>query len=212
MKKTPKGRLPTPRAAQHVKSKADLGLPAKVVSQLKEISGHVKQRSRAFSRALNPAKGLIVLFSGPSGTGKIKAAEVIANELRLDLYRIDLSAAVGKYMGETEKNLNRLFDTTQASKTILFLDEGDALFGKRSEVKDAHDRYANIEVGYLLERMEDYDGMVILATNLKTNIDPAFVRRLRFIIEFPRPSVEDRRDLWGNRDTPAPKKRPPRKA
>ena len=201
--------------AQQIKSAAtwaDLVLPTEVVSKLRDISSQAKQSSRAPSRALNPAKGLIVLLSGPSGTGKLKAAEVIANELRLGLYRIDLSAVMSKYMGDTEKHLRRLFDTTEAANAILFFDEADALFGKRSGPNDAHDRYANIDVGSLLERMEDYVGLVILATNLRNNIDEAFVRRLRFIIEFPRPTADERKDVWGRHIPTATKKRPPPKA
>jgi SpoVK/Ycf46/Vps4 family AAA+-type ATPase len=136
------------------------------------------------------------LFSGASGTGKTMAAEIIAGDLRLDLYRIDLSGVVSKYIGETEKNLNRIFAEAQSSNAILFFDEADALFGKRSEVKDSHDRYANIEVAYLLQRMEEYDGIVILATNLRKNMDAAFVRRMRFIIDFPFPDATDRERIW----------------
>ena len=124
------------------------------------------------------------------------AAEVIANDLRLNLYRIDLSAVVSKYIGETEKNLRRLFDAAEGGSTILFFDEADALFGKRSEVKDSHDRYANIEINYLLQRMEGYSGLAILATNMKSALDPAFVRRLRFIINFPFPGVAERKRMW----------------
>jgi SpoVK/Ycf46/Vps4 family AAA+-type ATPase len=124
------------------------------------------------------------------------AAEVLANELRLNLYRIDLSAVVSKYIGETEKNLRSLFDAAENGGTILFFDEADALFGKRSEVKDAHDRYANIEVNYLLQRMEAYGGLAILATNMKSALDPAFMRRLRFVIHFPMPGPSERKLIW----------------
>ena len=124
------------------------------------------------------------------------AAEVIARELQLDLYKIDLSQVVSKYIGETEKNLHQIFREAQSSSAILFFDEADALFGKRSEVKDAHDRYANIEISYLLQKMEEYDGIAILATNLRRNMDDAFVRRLRFIIEFPFPDEEYRERIW----------------
>jgi SpoVK/Ycf46/Vps4 family AAA+-type ATPase len=201
--------------AQHIKSPAtwaDLVLPAEVVSELKQVSSQAKQSSRASSREPNKAKGLIVLFSGPGGTRKIRAAEAIAGELRLDLYRIDLSALARKYMGETEKILGRLFDTTEATKSVLLFDEADALFGMRSGPEDAHGRYANIEVGDLLKRMEDYDGLVILSTNLRTNIDEAFVRRLQFIIEFPPPSAEDREDIWRRCVPSATRKCPPSKA
>jgi SpoVK/Ycf46/Vps4 family AAA+-type ATPase len=136
------------------------------------------------------------LFAGESGTGKTLAAEVIANELRLDLYRIDLSSVVSKYIGETEKNLRRLFDAAEDGGAILFFDEADALFGKRSEVKDAHDRYANIEINYLLQRMEQYRGLAILATNMKSSLDAAFTRRLRFIVNFPFPGVPERQQMW----------------
>jgi SpoVK/Ycf46/Vps4 family AAA+-type ATPase len=124
------------------------------------------------------------------------AAEVIAKDLRLDLYRIDLSAVVNKYIGETEKNLRRLFDAAEDGGAILFFDEADALFGKRSEVKDSHDRYANIEINYLLQRLEAYRGLAILATNLKSSLDAAFMRRLRFIVNFPFPGKEERKTIW----------------
>src|SRR4029078_7766867 len=129
-------------------------------------------------------KGLSVLFAGPSGTGKTMAAEIIAGELGLDLYKIDLAVVVSKYIGETEKNLGRIFAEAEASNAILFFDEADALFGKRGEVGDAHDRYANLEVAYLLQRIEEYEGITILATNLRKNMDDAFVRRMQFIVEF----------------------------
>src|SRR4051794_19433069 len=145
---------------------------------------------------MNRGFSISALFSGDSGTGKTMAAEVIANELRLNLYRIDLSAVVSKYIGETEKNLRRLFDAAEAGGSILFFDEADALFGKRSEVKDSHDRYANIEINYLLQRMEAYRGLAILASNMKAALDAAFVRRLRFIIDFPFPGVAERALIW----------------
>jgi SpoVK/Ycf46/Vps4 family AAA+-type ATPase len=145
---------------------------------------------------MNRGFGISALFAGVSGTGKTMAAEVIANELRLNLYRIDLSQVVNKYIGETEKNLRRLFDAAEDGGAILFFDEADALFGKRSEVKDSHDRYANIEINYLLQRMESYRGLAILATNLKSALDPAFLRRLRFVVNFQFPSAADRRRLW----------------
>jgi SpoVK/Ycf46/Vps4 family AAA+-type ATPase len=139
---------------------------------------------------------LNVLFAGPSGTGKTMAAEIMANELGLDLYKIDLSTVVSKYIGETEKNLARIFEEAETSNAILFFDEADALFGKRSEVRDSHDRYANIEISYLLQRMEEYDGMAILATNLHKNMDDAFVRRMHFTVEFPFPDARHRRLIW----------------
>jgi SpoVK/Ycf46/Vps4 family AAA+-type ATPase len=140
--------------------------------------------------------GISALFAGESGTGKTMAAEVIANHLRLGLYRIDLSAVVSKYIGETEKNLRRVFDAAEDGGAILFFDEADALFGKRSEVKDSHDRYANIEINYLLQRMEAYRGLAILSTNMKSALDPAFLRRLLFIVNFPFPGVAERKAIW----------------
>ena len=140
--------------------------------------------------------GISALFSGVSGTGKTMAAEVLANELRLDLYRIDLSAVVSKYIGETEKNLRRVFDAAEEGGAILLFDEADALFGKRTEVKDSHDRYANIEVSYLLQRVEAYRGLAILTTNLKSALDTAFLRRIRFILSFPFPDLEQRAEIW----------------
>ena len=137
-----------------------------------------------------------MLFTGPSGTGKTMAAEIMAGELGLDLYKIDLSTVVSKYIGETEKNLARVFDEAETSNAILFFDEADALFGKRSEVRDSHDRYANIETSYLLQRMEEYDGMAILATNLHKNMDEAFVRRMHFTVEFPFPDAANRQRIW----------------
>jgi SpoVK/Ycf46/Vps4 family AAA+-type ATPase len=179
----------------------DIILPSDRVRQLREICNCVKYRGVVFEkwgfdRKLSLGKGLHVLFSGPPGTGKTMAAEIIANELELDLYKIDLSNMVSKYIGETEKNLSRVFEEAEASNAILFFDEADALFGKRSEVRDSHDRYANIEVGYLLQRMEEYEGIVILATNFRRNMDEAFVRRIHFSVEFPFPDEGDRRQIW----------------
>jgi vesicle-fusing ATPase len=136
------------------------------------------------------------LFAGESGTGKTLAAEVIAGELELDLYRIDLAATVSKYIGETEKNLRRLFDAAEASGAVLLFDEADALFGRRGEVRDGHDRYANLEVAYLLQRMESYRGLAILTTNMRANVDRAFLRRLRFVVQFPFPDAGGRAELW----------------
>lgn len=149
-----------------------------------------------FDHKLAMGKGLNVLFAGPSGTGKTMAADVMAGELGLELYKIDLSSVVSKYIGETEKNLARIFTEAETSNAILFFDEADALFGKRSEVRDAHDRYANIEISYLLQRMEEYDGMAILATDLHKNLDEAFVRRMHFTVEFPLPNEKNRRRIW----------------
>jgi SpoVK/Ycf46/Vps4 family AAA+-type ATPase len=137
-----------------------------------------------------------VLFAGPPGTGKTMAAEIIAGELGLDLYKIDLSTIVSKYIGETEKNLERIFVEATTSNAILFFDEADALFGKRSEVRDSHDRYANIEISYLLQRMEAYDGVTILATNMRANLDEAFTRRLQFAVDYPFPDEEYRLRIW----------------
>jgi SpoVK/Ycf46/Vps4 family AAA+-type ATPase len=152
--------------------------------------------SWGFDQHLAMGKGLCTLFAGPSGTGKTMAADIVANDLGLELYKVDLSTLVSKYIGETEKNLDRIFVAAQEANAILFFDEADAIFGKRSEVKDAHDRYANIEVGYLLQKIEEYDGVVILATNLRKNIDDAFIRRLHMAIEFPFPDEEDRLRIW----------------
>ncbi len=179
----------------------DMVLPADRLEQLRELCDQVKYRTLVldawgFHRKLALGKGLNALFAGPPGTGKTMAAEIIAHELGLDLYKIDLASMVSKYIGETEKNLARLFAEAESGNAILFFDEADALFGKRSEVKDAHDRYANIEISYLLQRMEAYEGVVILATNLRKNMDDAFVRRLHFTIDFPLPAVEERRRIW----------------
>jgi ATP-dependent 26S proteasome regulatory subunit len=179
----------------------DIVLPEDKVAQLKEICNQVKHRYRVFGewgfdQKLSYGKGLSVLFSGPPGTGKTMAAEVIAHELQLDLYKIDLSGVVSKYIGETEKNLSKIFHEAETSNAILFFDEADALFGKRTQVSDAHDRYANIETSYLLQKMEEYEGVVILATNLRENMDEAFTRRIRFIVEFPFPDTASRLEIW----------------
>jgi SpoVK/Ycf46/Vps4 family AAA+-type ATPase len=145
---------------------------------------------------MNRGLGVSVLFAGASGTGKTMAAEVIANELHLPLYRVDLSTVVNKYIGETEKNLRRLFDAAEDGGAILHCDEADALFGKRSEVKDSHDRHANIEIDYLLQRIEAFRGLAILTTNMKNALDSAFLRRLRFVVNFPFPGVAEREAIW----------------
>ncbi len=179
----------------------DIVLHPNQITQLKDICKETEYRDLVhqkwgFAEKLSFGKGLNVLFSGSSGTGKTMAAEVIAYQLQLDLYKIDLSQIVSKYIGETEKNLNRIFTAASNSNAILFFDEADALFGKRSEVQDARDRYANIEVGYLLQKMEEYDGIAILTTNHRSNMDEAFERRLRFIIEFPLPDIKNRHLIW----------------
>ncbi len=179
----------------------DLVLPPQEAKLLRQIAAQVSQRAKVyeewgFSQRMNRGLGISALFGGDSGTGKTMAAEVIANELRLNLYRIDLSAVVSKYIGETEKNLRKLFDAAEDGGAILCFDEADALFGKRSEVRDSHDRYANIEINYLLQRMESYRGLAILATNMKSALDPAFIRRLRFIVNFPFPGPVERRTIW----------------
>jgi len=180
---------------------SDLVLPAGQLQMLRDVAAQVRQRSRVYDAWGFAAKGtrglgISVLFAGASGTGKTMAAEVLARELRLDLYRIDLSQVVSKYIGETEKNLRRVFDGAEAGGAVLLFDEADALFGKRSEVKDSHDRYANIEIGYLLQRMESYRGLAILTTNIKDVMDIAFLRRLRFVVHFPFPEAALRAEIW----------------
>jgi hypothetical protein len=180
---------------------SDLVLPADQLAQLREVCDQARFRDVVFGewgfdRRLSLGKGLNVLFSGPPGTGKTMAAEVVANELGLDLYKIDLSQVVSKYIGETEKNLDRVFAAAESASAILFFDEADALFGKRSEVRDSHDRYANVEVSYLLQKMEEYEGVAILATNLRQQLDAAFLRRISFVLNFPFPDEESRRRIW----------------
>lgn len=190
--------------AQRLDVKANwshLVLPPEPLSLLQQITAQVEHRMRVYSdwgfdEKMNRGMGLSVLFAGESGTGKTMAAEVIANSLQLNLYRIDLSSVVSKYIGETEKNLRKLFDAAENGGAILFFDEADALFGKRSEVKDSHDRYANIEINYLLQRIEAYRGLAILATNMKSSLDSAFMRRLRFIVNFQFPAAAQRAEIW----------------
>lgn len=179
----------------------DIVLPPDQINQLKELCSHVKYRylvygEWGFGQKHSYGKGSNALFCGPPGTGKTMAAQIIAKDLNLDLYRVDLSQVISKYIGETEKNLKKIFQEAQASSAILFFEEADALFGKRSEVKDAHDRYANIEVSYLLQKMEEYEGVAILATNLRSNMDEAFVRRIQFTVEFPFPDAVHRNKIW----------------
>jgi AAA+ superfamily predicted ATPase len=199
--------------AQRINSVArweDLVLPEQAIETLKQIAVQVRHKQTVyeqwgFRETSNRGFGISALFAGDSGTGKTMAAEVIANELQLDLYRIDLSQVVNKYIGETEKNLKKVFDSAERSGSILLFDEADALFGKRSDVKDSHDRYANIEISYLLQRMESYNGLAILTTNLRKTIDTAFLRRLRFIVHFPFPDSQDRSRIWARvfpRQTP----------
>lgn len=180
----------------------DIVLPPDRVAQLRDIAVHVRRTAQieeewGWASRGRRGLGITALFAGPSGTGKTMAAEVLARELRLDLYRIDLSQVVSKYIGETEKNLRRIFEAAEASGALLLFDEADALFGKRSEVKDSHDRYANVEVSYLLQRMEAYRGLAILTTNLKGSLDSAFLRRLRFVVDFPFPDAALRAAIWG---------------
>ena len=179
----------------------DIVLPADALAQLTEMCQRVAQSYRVlgewgFASKLSTGRGVNALFAGPSGTGKTMAAGILAQELGLELYKIDLSQVVSKYIGETEKNLDSIFTGAENSNIILFFDEADALFGKRSEVRDSHDRYANIEISYLLQKMEEYEGVAILATNLRQNLDEAFVRRLAFSINFPFPDEGDRRLIW----------------
>lgn len=179
----------------------DIILPEDQRALLHELVSTVRKRPQVLEnwgvgRKLVASQGVTVLFAGPPGTGKTMAAEVISSELGLDLYKIDLSTVVSKYIGETEKNLERIFSEATSSNAILFFDEADALFGKRSEVRDSHDRYANIEISYLLQRMEAYDGVTILATNLRANLDEAFTRRLQFSVDFPFPDEADRLHIW----------------
>lgn len=179
----------------------DLVLPPAQCRILRDIVSQVRQRTTVyeawgFAERSGRGLGISALFSGSSGTGKTMAAEVIANALRLDLYKIDLSQVVSKYIGETEKNLRRIFDAAEAGGAILLFDEADALFGKRSEIRDSHDRHANIEVSYLLQRMESYRGLAILTTNLKHALDSAFLRRIRFVVQFPFPDAVQRAAIW----------------
>lgn len=179
----------------------DIVLPEDKLRQLKEICSYIKHKhivyfTWGFDKKMALGRGLNILFSGPSGTGKTMAADIIAHAFNLDMYKIDLSSLVSKYIGETEKNLERIFKETSSGNMVLFFDEADALFGKRSEVKDAHDRYANIEINYLLQKMEEHEGIVILATNLGKNMDDAFLRRMHFTVEFPFPDEKQRELIW----------------
>ncbi|MEU7932408.1 ATP-binding protein [Micromonospora echinofusca] len=178
----------------------DLVLPAPAMAQLRQLTAAAAGRAllaeRGFGRRTGRGLGVTALFAGPSGTGKTLAAEVLAGALGLDLHRVDLATVVSKWIGETEKQLRRVFDAAERGGTVLLFDEADALFGRRSEVKDSHDRYANIEVSYLLQRMEQYRGVAVLTTNMRTAIDPAFLRRLRVLVPFGHPGPAERADLW----------------
>jgi vesicle-fusing ATPase len=186
----------------------DLVLPEAQLSLLHDIAHQLRHRGLVyddwgFAASTTRGLGVSALFAGESGTGKTMAAEVLAGALGLDLYRIDLAAVVSKYIGETEKNLGSVFDAAEASGAVLLFDEADALFGKRSEVRDSHDRYANLEVAYLLQRMEAYRGLAILTTNLRTHVDRAFLRRLRFVVQFPFPDAGSRAEIWRRSFPPA---------
>jgi SpoVK/Ycf46/Vps4 family AAA+-type ATPase len=170
---------------------ADLVAAPPVLAQLRQIAAEASVRFHGFTPT-GWTGSVAALFTGPRGTGRTLAAQVLANALQLDLYRIDLRDVMSKYLGETEKNLRRVFDAAQLAHAVLFFDEADALFGKRTEVKDSHDRYANISIAYLLERMERFRGLVILASNRKQDLDDAFLRRLRFVVEFPPPAPSPR--------------------
>jgi AAA+ superfamily predicted ATPase len=179
----------------------ELVLPADRLEQLRDICTQVRHRHQVFDRwglgaRAGHGTGVTALFGGTPGTGKSMAAEVVAGDLGLDLYKVDLSGVVSKYIGETEKNLRRVFGEARSGNAVLFFDEADALFGKRTEVSDAHDRYANIETSYLLQQMELYDGVVLLATNIQQNLDEAFTRRIRFVVEFPFPDAASRARIW----------------
>ncbi|VWX50907.1 ATP-binding protein [Novosphingobium sp. 9U] len=199
-----RARLQSSGLARRVESTAtreDLILPDAEMAQIDALIAQVRQRDTVYedwgyAGRLNRGLGISALFAGPSGTGKTMAAEVIADALSLDLLRIDLAMVVSKYIGETEKHLARIFDGAESAGAVMLFDEADALFGKRSDVKDSHDRYANIEIDYLLQRLEAYSGVAILTTNMRSALDPAFTRRLRFIVNFPYPAPAERERIW----------------
>ena len=179
----------------------DLVLSPVTAAHLRELEAQAADRGQVlddwgFSRLTSLGRGTTALFAGPSGTGKTMAAQVLARSLGLALYRVDLAGVMSKYIGETEKHLRELFEACERAPVLLLFDEADALFGKRTQVSDAHDRYANIEIDYVLQRMEQFDGVAVLATNRKGDLDTAFVRRLRFIIDFAPPSASEREHLW----------------
>ncbi|NJM60641.1 MAG: ATP-binding protein [Oscillatoriales cyanobacterium RU_3_3] len=180
---------------------ADIVLPETVRQHLRELEEQARLRWQVyeewgFGQLCPMGQGMTALFSGPSGTGKTMAAQVLARSLDMELYRVDLAGVINKYIGETEKRLKQVFDACERANVLLFFDEADALFGQRTQVKDAHDRFANIEIDYLLQRMEQFDGIAILATNRKSDLDRAFLRRIRFIVDFVQPGVEERSQLW----------------
>ncbi len=181
----------------------DIILPPETKNQLVEIINYVENQNQVFSTwgfedKMGLSKSINILFTGESGTGKTMAAQILANHLNMDIYRIDLSMLISKYIGETEKNINKIFEEAKSSNSIIFFDEADACFGKRTEIRDSHDRYSNIEVDYLLQRLEEHDEIVILASNLKQNIDEAFTRRMQFIVNFSFPTEKERIDIWKN--------------
>ncbi|MBP6237633.1 MAG: ATP-binding protein [Saprospiraceae bacterium] len=181
----------------------DIILPKNIMNTLSDIVNHVLYQNEVFEvngfkNKMSRNRGISVLFTGESGTGKTMAAEVIANKLGLSLYRVDLSQVINKYIGETEKNIKKIFDAAETGGHILLFDEADAIFGKRSEVKDSHDRYSNIQIGYLLQRMEEFSGISILTTNMRSSFDKAFDRRIRFIVTFPKPDTDLRKQIWEN--------------
>jgi SpoVK/Ycf46/Vps4 family AAA+-type ATPase len=198
------------RLARRIEPRArfdDLVVPDQVEQQLRGVAARARLRQRVLddwhmASTSSEGRGVTALFAGDSGTGKTMSAEVVAGNLGLDLYVIDLSTVVDKYIGETEKNLDRIFDQAERVNGVLLFDEADAIFGKRSEVKDARDRYANVEVAYLLQRMEQFEGIAILTTNLRANIDEAFLRRLDVLIDFPVPDPASRRRLWAQQLRP----------
>ena len=179
----------------------DLVLPERPLTLLRSLAAFLRHRDLVldewgFGRRAGRAQGLVAMFAGDSGTGKTLAARVLAAELGLELFRIDLATVVSKWLGETEKNLDRVFAAAQGANAVLFFDEADAVFGRRSDVQDSHDRYANLQTAYLLQRMERHDGPIILATNMRGNIDDAFLRRMDAVVEFPFPTAEYRLRLW----------------
>ena len=181
----------------------DIILPPETKNQLLEIINYVKNQNQVFTAwgfqdKMGLNKGINILFTGESGTGKTMAAQILANHLNMDIYRIDLSMLFSKFIGETEQNISKIFEEAKSSNSIIFFDEADACFGKRTEIKDSHDRYSNIEVDYLLQRLEEHDEIVILASNLKQNIDEAFTRRMQFIVNFSFPTEKERLDIWKN--------------